>query len=116
MKKNLKQLADSFSNPHWEEAIELRKRQIELEERIKADSVLQDYINENVLSALDAQKVATLLCQQMTLISLVREMRQAQEDVNSFLDFGDVPNAYFDKMTILEDKVDNLLKSMEVIR
>ena len=116
MKKYLKRLADSFSNPHWEEAIKLRKRQIELEERIKADSVLQDHINENVLSVLDAQKVANLICQQTTLVSLVKEMRKAQEDVSSFLDYADVPNAYFDRMSKLEDSVDNLLKSMEVIR
>lgn len=113
MKKILKRLCDSFSNPYWEEAIKLRKRQIELEERIKADSVLQDHINENVFSALDAQKVANLICQQMTFISLVKEMRKAQEDVDSFLDFGDVPECYFDRMSKLEDKVDNLLKSME---
>ena len=113
MKKFLKQLADSFSNPHWEEAIKLRERTIELEERIKADSVLQDYINENVLSALDAQKVATLLCQQMTLVSLVKEMRMAQKDVDTFLDFGNVPECYFDRMSKFEDKVDDLLKSME---
>ena len=96
-----------------EEAVKLRKRQIELVERIKADSVLQDHINENVLSALDAQKVATLLCQQMTLISLVKDMRKAQEDVVTFLDYRDVPECYFDKMSKLEDRVDNLLKSME---
>ena len=96
-----------------EKTIKLRKRQIELEERIKADSVLQDRINENVRSVLDGQKVANLICQQMTLVSLVKEMRKAQEDVDSFLDFGDVPNAYFHRMSELEDKVDNLLKSME---
>lgn len=96
-----------------EKAIKLRKRQIELEERIKADSVLQDHINENVLSALDAQKVANLICQQMTLVSLVKDMRKAQTDVDTFLDFGNVPECYFDRMSKLEDKVDDLLKSME---
>ena len=113
MKKLMKKLADSFSIPWMEEAIKLRYRQIELEKRIKADSVLQDYVNEKILSAFDAQKVANLICEQMTLISLVKEMRKAQEDVGSFLDYGDVPNAYFHRMSELEDKVDNLLKGME---
>lgn len=76
-------------------------------------SPIQDYVNENILSALDAQKVANLICQQMTLVSLVKDMRKAQEDVCSFLDFSEVPEFYFDKMSKLEEKVDNLLKNME---
>lgn len=74
---------------------------------------MQDYVNENILSALDAQKVANLICQQMTLVSLVKDMRKAQKDVDTFLDFGNVPECYFDRMSKLEDKVDDLLKSME---
>lgn len=91
-----------------------KERLEKIQEILKSEkSPLQDYVNENILSALDAQKIANLICQQMTLVSLVKEMRKAQEDVDSFLDFGDVPNAYFHKMSELEDKVDNLLKSME---
>lgn len=89
-----------------------RPREV-VQEKFKADSVLQNYINEQVLLALDAQKVATLICQQMTLVSLVREMRDAQEEIIPYLDFRFVPEFLFDKMSKLEDKVDNLLKSME---
>lgn len=74
---------------------------------------LQDYVNEIILSELDAQKVANLICQHMTLVSLVKDMRKAQEDVCSFVDFSEVPEFYFDKMSKLEDKVDSLLKNME---
>lgn len=91
-----------------------KERLEKIQEIIKTEqSPLQEYVNENILSALDAQKVANLICQQMTLVSLVKDMRKAQEDVCSFLDFGNVPECYFDRMSKLEDKVDNLLKSME---
>lgn len=91
-----------------------KERLEKIQEILKTEqSPLQEYVNENILSALDAQKVANLICQQMTLVSLVKDMRKAQEDVCSFLDFGNVPECYFDRMSKLEDKVDNLLKSME---
>lgn len=91
-----------------------KERVEKIQEIIKTEqSPLQEYVNENILSALDAQKVANLICQQMTLVSLIKDMRKAQEDVCSFLDFGNVPECYFDRMSKLEDKVDNLLKSME---
>lgn len=91
-----------------------KKRLKKIQEIIKTGlPPLQDYVNENILSALDAQKVVNLICKQMTLVSLVKDMRKAQEDVCSFLDFGNVPECYFDRMSKLEDKVDNLLKSME---
>ena len=91
-----------------------KERLEKIQEIIKTEqSPLQEYVNENILSALDAQKVANLICQQKTLVSLVKDMRKAQEDVCSFLDFGNVPACYFDRMSKLEDKVDNLLKSME---
>ena len=91
-----------------------KERLEKIQEIIKTEqSSLQEYVNENILSALDAQKVANLICQQMTLVSLVKDMRKAQEDVCSFLDFSEVPEFYLDKMSKLEDKVDNLLKNME---
>lgn len=91
-----------------------KERVEKIQEILKSEkSPLQDYVNENILFALDAQKVANLICQQMTLVSLVKDMRKAQEDVCSFLDFGNVPECYFDRMSKLEDKVDDLLKSME---
>lgn len=91
-----------------------KERLEKIQEIIKTEpSPLQDYVNENILSALDAQKVANLLTQHMELISLVRDLRKAQEDVVTFLDYRDVPECYFDRMSKLEDKVDNLLKSME---
>lgn len=101
-----------------EKAIQQAREDIDRWEKIIENlkstySPLQDYVNENILSALDAQKVANLICQQMTLVSLVKDMRKAQEDVCSFLDFSEVPEFYFDKMSKLEDKVDNLLKNME---
>ena len=52
----------------------------------------------------------------MTLTSLVRDMRKAQEDIIQFLNYSDVPEAYFEKMSKLEDKVDDLLKSMEEMK
>lgn len=91
-----------------------KERLEKIQEIIKTEqSPLQEYVNENILSALDAQKVANLICQQMTLVSLVKDMRKAQEDVDTFLDFGNVPECYFDRKSKLEDKVDDLLKSME---
>lgn len=91
-----------------------KERVEKIQEIIKTEqSPLQECVKENILSALDAQKVANLICQQMTLVSLVKDMRKAQEDVYSFLDFSEVPEFYFDKMSKLEDKVDNLLKNME---
>lgn len=91
-----------------------KERVEKIQEIIKTEqSSLQEYVNENILSALDAQKVANRIIQQMTLVSLVKDMRKAQEDVCSFLDFSEVPEFYFDKMSKLEDKVDNLLKNME---
>ena len=94
-----------------------KERLEKIQEIIKTEQPpLQDYVNENILSALDAQKVANLICQQMTLVSLVKDMRKAQNDVDTFLDFGNVPECYFDRMSKLEDKVDNLLKSMEELR
>lgn len=95
--------------------VQVDKERLEkIQEIIKTEqSPLQEYVNENILSALDAQKVANLICQQMTLVSLVKDMRKAQKDVDTFLDFGNVPECYFDRMSKLEDKVDNLLKSME---
>jgi hypothetical protein len=91
-----------------------KERLEKIQEILKSEqSPLQDYFNENILSTLDAQKVANLICQYMTLTSLVRDMRKAQEDIIQFLNYSDVPEAYFDKMSKLEDKVDNLLKSME---
>lgn len=92
------------------EAIALHEERKKSQERIMQETPL----NENVIgSLLDAQKVATLICQQMTLVSLVREMRDAQEEIIPYLDFRFVPEFLFDKMSKLEDKVDNLLKSME---
>ena len=94
--------------------MEKRITQIQADkERLEQIAILQDYVNENILSTLDAQKVANLICQYQTLVSLVKDMREAQEDVVTFLDYRDVPECYFDKMSKLEDKVDNLLKSME---
>lgn len=91
-----------------------KERLEKIQEIIKTgQSPLQDYVNENILSALDAQKVANLISQLMTLVSLVKDMRKAQKDVDAFLDFGNVPECYFDRMSKLEDKVDDLLKSME---
>lgn len=91
-----------------------KERVEKIQEILKSEkSPLQDYVNENILLALDAQKLANIICQQMTLVSLVREMRDAQEEIIPYLDFRFVPEFLFDKMSKLEDKVDNLLKSME---
>ena len=102
-----------------EKTIKLRKRQIELEKRIKADSVLQDHINENVLSVLDAQKVANLICQQKTLVSLVKEMRDAQKAYENApkktMEDVDALETYIFEMLEAEKKVDNLLKNIEEI-
>ena len=82
-----------------------------IQEILKSEkSPLQDYVNENILQTLDAQRIANLICQQMTLVSLVKDMRMAQKDVDTFLDFGNEPECYFDRMSKLED---DLLKSVE---
>mgnify|MGYP003289464405 CR=1 FL=1 len=91
-----------------------KERLEKIQEILKSEkSPLQDYVNENILSTLDAQKVANLICQYMTLTSLVRDMRKAQEDIIQFLNYSDVPDAYIDQVCKLEDKVDNFLKSIE---
>lgn len=95
-----------------------RPREV-VQEKIKADSVLQNYINEQVLLALDAQKVATLICQQMTLVSLVREMRDAQKAYENApkktMEDIDALETYIFEMLEAEKKVDNLLKNIEEI-
>lgn len=89
-------------------------------ERLEQITTLQDYINDNILSALDAQKIATLICQQSTLVTLVKEMRKAQkayenapkkthEDIDAI-------ETYVFEMLEAEKKLDTFLKYMEDIK
>lgn len=91
-----------------------------IQEILKSEkSPLQDYINENILSALDAQKLANLICQQMTLVSLVRKMRDAQKAYENApkktMEDIDALETYIFEMLEAEKKVDNLLKNIEEI-
>ena len=96
----------------WEKIQECKK--IRECKKIQECIMQETPLNENVIgSLLDAQKVANLICQYMTLTTLVRDMRKAQEDIIQFLNYSDVPDAYIDKVCKLEDKVDYFLKSME---
>lgn len=94
-----------------------KERVEKIQEILKSEkSPLQDYVNENILSALDAQKVANLMCLYLELVSLVRDMRKSQEEVFAFVDFKDVPDVFFDKMSKLEDRVDNLIKDIGICK
>ena len=97
-----------------------KERLEKIQEIIKTEqSPLQEYVNENILSALDAQKVANLICQQMTLVSLVKDMRKAQEIANrAMVESDDYSEAliYVDKANELESEVDEYLKKMEDLK
>lgn len=95
-----------------------KERLEEIQDILKSEkSPLQDYINENILSALDAQKVANLICQYQTLVSLVGDMRKAQKAYENApkktMEDIDALETYIFEMLEAEKKVDNLLKSME---
>lgn len=80
-------------------------------------SPLQDYINKNILSAWTIQKTATLLCQHMTFVSLVKEMRAAQKACENAprktMEEIDALETYVFEMLETEKKVDTYLKYME---
>ena len=97
-----------------------KERLEKIQEIIKTEqSPLQEYVNENILSELDAQKVANLICQQMTLVSLVRKMRDAQKAYENApkktMEDIDALETYTFEMLEAEKKVDNLLKNIEEI-
>lgn len=97
-----------------------KERLGKIQEIIKSElPPLQDYVNENILSALDAQKVADLISQQMTLVSLVRKMRDAQKAYENApkktMEDIDALETYIFEMLEAEKKVDNLLKNIEEI-
>ena len=103
-----------------QQVIEEKERVEKIQEILKSEkSPLQDYVNENILFALDAQKLANLICQQMTLVSLVRKMRDAQKAYENApkktMEDIDALETYIFEMLEAEKKVDNLLKNIEEI-
>ena len=99
---------------------EEKERVEKIQEILKSEkSPLQDYVNENILSTMNAQKIANLICQQMTLVSLVRKMRDAQKAYENApkktMEDIDALETYIFEMLEAEKKVDNLLKNIEEI-
>lgn len=104
-----------------QQLIKDKERLEEMEKRISAkSSPLQDYVNENILSAWTAQKAATLLCQHVTLVALVKEMRSAQKAYENAprktMDEIDALETYVFEMLEAEKKVDTYLKHLEEIK
>ena len=95
-----------------------KERLEQIQEIVSAmQSPLQDYVNENILSAWTVQKTATLLCQYMTFVSLVKEMRAAQKAYENAprktMEEIDALETYVFEMLETEKKVDTYLKYME---
>lgn len=95
-----------------EEIIAAHRGLEKIKERIKQDTPLHKFVTESILSYRDPQKFSNLICQQMTLISLVKDMRAAQRDYYKNKDIEGRKVAY-QNMINKEYKVDEFLKSLE---
>lgn len=74
-------------------------------EKLEQITTLQDYINDNILLTLDAQKIAELICEYNELVTLVEDMRKAQRIYSEMFPTGYECYAPIE----LENKVDNLI-------
>lgn len=80
---------------------------------------LQDYVFDNILAGLNAQKIAELLCEYHTLLSLVEQMRAAQKALDNApretrYDLENIETLFLEAQE-LEKKVDRMIGNMKDI-